>query len=584
MNRHLALGFLFALLALAGAASAGAAGSSHFTDYAHATNSGVSGVTNGGDSELFLTAPESVNAVGDKFTLVATIVGPAPITGGAAALTLTINSGCTSATQTTGTTIIVGSIHKSQAWTITTTGGTCTGNVEGFISAGVASTTFTDLILPFNVLVGQTTTMTIGGELNAHLCGTTQGSCSQPRIFEFLCNSVTVSDTASCTTPSIRAYQCDFSGANGAATSSTACLAASGYQYLCAPDANAAAANCHIPVFDVLNYGCNEVTSLGDMPYNYVPGGAGFTNCADPVQKSIAYQCGSYDTNTCRVPFTTQLTYICAPVSTVESIPNTYRLITPPTTATNCATPTLSITSWPTLTANAGITGSLSLSGTMGTQHLVVDSWPNLTAAVTESGTLNIQNPTGQVFQVAAAVSGGLTVTDDANGWSINIASWPQLQAILSGQVNPCSSAALAADPHACDRGITNVNNTVGAVMVPDTFHVCGPELAPGDCSPVQSNGAMTVAGLFSDPFLHGLLWLIGLVFFLRLGKVLAAGASTMGFAASCTHAWNPMASDAGQLIAILVLGIALWLEAIAREKIYTRWFKPAESGAVKPQ
>lgn len=94
-------------------------------------------------------------------------------------------------------------------------------------------------------------------------------------------------------------------------------------------------------------------------------------------------------------------------------------------------------TSCPTLSVNEAITGSITLSGTLGTQHLVIDSWPSLVASVTNSGTqtLNIQNSVGQTFAISGnintATTGDLTVTNQGHQ-SIDVTSWPQLTALLT--------------------------------------------------------------------------------------------------------------------------------------------------------
>lgn len=74
---------------------------------------------------------------------------------------------------------------------------------------------------------------------------------------------------------------------------------------------------------------------------------------------------------------------------------------------------------------------------------------PTINDAVT--GTLDTQS------RVCAASSFGAECTTPAytvtfpDGLSVSVSSWPALQAILSGTVLPCSTAALAADVHACD-------------------------------------------------------------------------------------------------------------------------------------
>lgn len=64
-------------------------------------------------------------------------------------------------------------------------------------------------------------------------------------------------------------------------------------------------------------------------------------------------------------------------------------------------------------------------------------------------------------------------------------------------------------------------------------------------------------------------LWLVALLFFLKLGKLLAAGAATAGLGLA-------LATDANlgwAALALIILVLALWLEATLMEGIYQRWF-----------
>lgn len=126
---------------------------------------------------------------------------------------------------------------------------------------------------------------------------------------------------------------------------------------------------------------------------------------------------------------------------------------------------------------SAAISGSLTLSGSL---------------SVTESGTLNVVNSGGQNVAITswptltAALSGGLTITDDANGWAINsvnalsgtvnvvnsggqtvaVSSWPALLATLSGNVgvdvldDTITDGMLTVPVSTFDGNVTTVDNT----------------------------------------------------------------------------------------------------------------------------
>lgn len=121
------------------------------------------------------------------------------------------------------------------------------------------------------------------------------------------------------------------------------------------------------------------------------------------------------------------LTFLCAATGSTSENYN-------PATNT-CSTPTVNAALSGTI--NTVVSGSLTISGTInvvnsGGQAITISSWPSL----------------------LATLSGGITITDDANGWAIHqdalsgsvsvvnsggqnvaITSWPQLQAVLSGSV-----------------------------------------------------------------------------------------------------------------------------------------------------
>jgi hypothetical protein len=78
----------------------------------------------------------------------------------------------------------------------------------------------------------------------------------------------------------------------------------------------------------------------------------------------------------------------------------------------------------------------------------------------------------------------------------------------------------------------------------------------------------MNFDSLGFDGLLLTIAWLITLIWCLRNGKLLAAGFATIGVFVS----FVPGPPDWIQLTAILLFVIAIWLEAMLRERIYSRW------------
>jgi len=175
------------------------------------------------------------------------------------------------------------------------------------------------------------------------------------------------------------------------------------------------------------------------------------------------------------------------------------------------------------------VAGSLSVTNSGG-QSLTITSWPSL----------------------LATLSGGVTVTDDANGWAIHqdaltgtvnvvnsggqslaVTSWPQLQALLSGGVTVTDDAngwAMHQD-QACGATIrclsdTNSTLTIGTANVnsttPDKFRVEVENKSFDDFVPL---GLLLVAMVYAWLRLHrtGWKWLFPLVIFVL--AVLSAAA-----------------------------------------------------------
>lgn len=163
------------------------------------------------------------------------------------------------------------------------------------------------------------------------------------------------------------------------------------------------------------------------------------------------------DASTCNAPFIGEANFICdAPGVSIITI----------TTSTVCNDLVLSAT----------LSGSLTLAGTInvvnsGGQTISISSWPTL----------------------VAALSGGLTITDDANGWSITstnalsgtvnvvnsggqtiaVSSWPSLVAALTGDLNVHQEEACGATiPCQIDgdigfTGSFNFTNTGNTTIMP---------------------------------------------------------------------------------------------------------------------
>jgi hypothetical protein len=79
------------------------------------------------------------------------------------------------------------------------------------------------------------------------------------------------------------------------------------------------------------------------------------------------------------------------------------------------------------------------------------------------------------------------------------------------------------------------------------------------------------VTNTTGDFFAPILLWIVGIWASMRLAKLMAAGACTIGLGFSLVAPGNlPL-----QILALAILGVVLWLEAFARERIYAHFFKP---------
>lgn len=88
----------------------------------------------------------------------------------------------------------------------------------------------------------------------------------------------------------------------------------------------------------------------------------------------------------------------------------------------------------------------------------------------------------------------------------------------------------------------------------------------------IEKLGAPGEPMILEIPALVLFLWLALLIIFLRLSKLLAAAASSVGLGFSLLFP-----GDAGwQVFAFLILAVALWLEAFARDAIYARFFRPS--------
>lgn len=198
------------------------------------------------------------------------------------------------------------------------------------------------------------------------------------------------------------------------------------------------------------------------------------------------------------------------------------------------------------------------------------------TLALSGSLTLNGIPDTQQEIQaIADALAAGLDVT-----------ICPQVAPcyhVLSGAVNTPDvateldeyTAAFCPGPtHGhCDLHLhgdieVNPDEACGAVT-PCQSQVSGVEVAIGNASfNTTFPESFEVTNPTSDFWVPVFLWAVAIIIFLWVAKLLAAGASTIGFVFAL------LGNTELQVLALVILGVALWLEASARERIYARWFR----------
>lgn len=249
------------------------------------------------------------------------------------------------------------------------------------------------------------------------------------------------------------------------------------------------------------------------------------TTCRAPFIAEFACSAGGTFTlvsldngDSCMKPNMSNLNYLCAATGDdYEAYSNS---------ATVCNTPTVNAAITGSLTAT--LAGTLALSGTVGLSQS--GAW-----AFTLSGIPDTQQ---EIQAIADALSAGLDVT-----------ICPELAPcyhVLSGEVGANLSGSV--EVTGVDVALNQtLNNATFNTQFPDSFEVTNPT---------------------SDFWVPVFLWFVAVIVFLWVAKLLAAGASTVGMVFAL------LGNTELQVLSLVILGVALWLEASARERIYARWFR----------
>lgn len=274
-------------------------------------------------------------------------------------------------------------------------------------------------------------------------------------------------------------------------------------------------------------------------------------------------------TTTCRAPFIAEFACSAGGTFTLVSLDNGDPCMKPNMSNFNflCAATgddydaySNSATVCNTPTVNAAITGTLTAT-LAGTIHSIIDSWPTLNLA------------------------GGLTVSDDTNGWAIHqdpisgdlellITGWPDLtvhQDPVSGSIQVCGQTGVCG-PIELAPILAEISGRINT-DVNGTLALSGVELALNQTLNnatfnTQFPDSFEVTNPTSDFWVPVFLWFVAVIVFLWVAKLLAAGASTVGMVFAL------LGNTELQVLALVILGVALWLEASARERIYARWFR----------
>lgn len=266
----------------------------------------------------------------------------------------------------------------------------------------------------------------------------------------------------------------------------------------------------------------------------------------------------------------TALTQTNTTQCTNPQIDNQNRLCAASNFGTDCNTPTI----------NAALSGSITttISGTLDILDRLCAASATGTAcnqatiSAVLSGTLDNLNRLCAASSlgascttptVNAALTGVLDILDrlcgaSATGTSCTAAT---VNTVLSGALNvhqdQACGASFATRCFGEVSGIT-VNQTVGSVTVPSNMTLNGGTI------PIQVGNAR------GEFFLGVLLWLVAFFVCLRFSKLLSAAACSLGIIVSAFQlnlGW--------QAACIAILGVALWLEALGRDKIILAFFNP---------
>lgn len=175
---------------------------------------------------------------------------------------------------------------------------------------------------------------------------------------------------------------------------------------------------------------------------------------------------------------------------------------------------------------------------------------PALTTTL--SGTLNA------VLSGTVTLAGTLIVQDDAGGWAIH-------QDPITGALEICPESDPCYHELAGTVGVDVLDDTTddGSLTVPSSTVDIGNQtvVVPADINVESEQG---LRGFFI------LAWLVALFVFLRLAKLLAAGVCTAGIGLTLLFGTDLLP---WQILALAMLPLALWLEALVPERIYQRFF-----------
>jgi hypothetical protein len=220
--------------------------------------------------------------------------------------------------------------------------------------------------------------------------------------------------------------------------------------------------------------------------------------CNVPISGSVTFECGASGTTISGIGSSSCLN---------PQIDNLNRLCAASTWGASCTTPTVNLGGQIAVnvcSSHLGQCNGLYLNGSFvesGTLHQIIDSWPTLLSKII-SGNQTIclvtsPNGCGSAVSFNAVNSGTLNVVN-SGGQSISVTSWPQLQAVLSGQiaVNVCSSHLGQCNGIYVNGTINNVNS--GSITTPSHITI---DSWPSLTSSVTESGTLNVVNSGSQAF-----------------------------------------------------------------------------------